>query len=623
MATNLSELVVKLQAETAQFQKGMEQANKKLEFFGKGATRMVNQVRTAFAALGGALVVREMSNFVKEALDAADRANKFSQQVGVATETITGLELGAKLAGVTMRDVETGLRRLGRAMSDANEGMSSQIRAFEDLQVEYKNSDGTLRSVDDVLRDVADRFAGMEDGARKVARAQELFGRSGSLLIPMLNKGRAGLDSMIDVSRKLGLVWTKEGAAAAEEFNDRLTLIQAVFQGVAADIARDMLPALNEVTSAFLSFATTGKETSVIGTTVGYVIKAIASAAIGASASVQILGKAIAALAAAATSPSLAVDIWRQFQEDFNDIAEKTTAAIDKMFGDDKAKQKGQDLLDFLNGVQSAAGKAPPPAQTKTQKDEQKAFEERVGMVYAYRQAVEGSEEAARAARQESLEQLVDQLGTEEEKIIISYQRRLQMILDNTEANSAIQEELLKRLGEQTAEAMNKLNEKTIEASEVVKQAARNMQDSFAEFLFNPFEDGLQGMLTNFLQTLRRMAAEAAASGIFKAIGGGLVGSGNSVLAGIGAAFGGERAQGGPVNPGLSYLVGERGPEIFTPSIAGRIVPGGSGSGGVMITQNNTFNGTMSPSEVMRLLKQNKDQTKAEVADLIRRGRLT
>lgn len=39
--------------------------------------------------------------------------------------------------------------------------------------------------------------------------------------------------------------------------------------------------------------------------------------------------------------------------------------------------------------------------------------------------------------------------------------------------------------------------------------------------------------------------------------------------------FGGARAMGGPVAPGRSYLVGERGPELFTPSGHGTIAASG------------------------------------------------
>jgi phage-related minor tail protein len=49
--------------------------------------------------------------------------------------------------------------------------------------------------------------------------------------------------------------------------------------------------------------------------------------------------------------------------------------------------------------------------------------------------------------------------------------------------------------------------------------------------------------------------------------------------------FGGARAAGGPVAPGRSYLVGEQGPELFTPAGHGAIAPNGGGArAGVSIT---------------------------------------
>jgi hypothetical protein len=64
--------------------------------------------------------------------------------------------------------------------------------------------------------------------------------------------------------------------------------------------------------------------------------------------------------------------------------------------------------------------------------------------------------------------------------------------------------------------------------------------------------------------------------------------------------FGGPRALGGPVTQGSSYLVGERGPELFTPSSSGNITPN-SAMGGNTITVN--VNGG-DPNSVVRALQQ-------------------
>jgi hypothetical protein len=63
--------------------------------------------------------------------------------------------------------------------------------------------------------------------------------------------------------------------------------------------------------------------------------------------------------------------------------------------------------------------------------------------------------------------------------------------------------------------------------------------------------------------------------------------------------FGGGRAAGGPVSAGTTYLVGERGPELFTPSGSGSIIPNhrlGGGGGGMNIT----VNGALDPEGVAR-----------------------
>jgi hypothetical protein len=68
------------------------------------------------------------------------------------------------------------------------------------------------------------------------------------------------------------------------------------------------------------------------------------------------------------------------------------------------------------------------------------------------------------------------------------------------------------------------------------------------------------------------------------------------------AGISGTRANGGPVMGGGTYLVGERGPELFTPSSSGSITPNNAlGGGGANITVN--VNGG-DPNQIVRVLQQ-------------------
>lgn len=82
-----------------------------------------------------------------------------------------------------------------------------------------------------------------------------------------------------------------------------------------------------------------------------------------------------------------------------------------------------------------------------------------------------------------------------------------------------------------------------------------------------------------------------------------LISLGSKIGGAIGGMFGGGRATGGPVSAGTTYLVGEKGPELFTPSRSGNIIPNGSMGGGSNVI-NITVNGAIDPISTARQITQ-------------------
>jgi hypothetical protein len=80
----------------------------------------------------------------------------------------------------------------------------------------------------------------------------------------------------------------------------------------------------------------------------------------------------------------------------------------------------------------------------------------------------------------------------------------------------------------------------------------------------------------------------------------------NPIVSGISGlidrVFGGARAMGGPVTSGTSYLVGEQGPELFTPGRNGSITPNHSLGGGRGSVINLTVNGAIDPEGTARAI---------------------
>jgi hypothetical protein len=183
-------------------------------------------------------------------------------------------------------------------------------------------------------------------------------------------------------------------------------------------------------------------------------------------------------------------------------------------------------------------------------------------------------------------------------------------------------------IGEQQLEQLaTTAGETTKEINIFAEEAARGMQRAFADFFFDPFEDGLKGMLGGFVQTIHRMVAELFAQQALTSfftwgagLGGGIGKFAGSLLSGITG-----KASGGSVYGGTPYLVGEKGPELFVPGASGSIVPNHAMGGGVTIINNVDARGADAErimSVMPGLLKQTEDRTIARIRDMNGRGRL-
>ena len=88
---------------------------------------------------------------------------------------------------------------------------------------------------------------------------------------------------------------------------------------------------------------------------------------------------------------------------------------------------------------------------------------------------------------------------------------------------------------------------------------------------------GFDDLKATALRALDEIAAAALKGGLQAVLGGAGGGGGLlGTLAGLVSGLPG-RATGGPVTGGRAYLVGERGPELFVPTAAGRVEPGVDG----------------------------------------------
>lgn len=118
----------------------------------------------------------------------------------------------------------------------------------------------------------------------------------------------------------------------------------------------------------------------------------------------------------------------------------------------------------------------------------------------------------------------------------------------------------------------NQIGDFAAQAENTLVNAFSSAEDALVEFV-QTGEFNFSKLVDSILADLTRLLARQALFAVLGAFTGGAGGGGGGFLEGLFGGFGGARAEGGPVAPGKSYLVGENGPEIFQPSSGGTIVP--------------------------------------------------
>ncbi|MCF8162345.1 MAG: hypothetical protein K9J78_00730 [Polynucleobacter sp.] len=178
----------------------------------------------------------------------ADELANLAQKTGVSVEALSGLTYVAKMSDTDLQGLVKGLQRLSVAMFDTQTQGEEGSAALKALGVSAVDASGQIRPTEQVLLDLADKFANMPDGADKAALAMKLFGKEGMSLIPLLNQGRAGITALMEEAERFGLVINSQTAQAAELLNDNLDRMQSMLEGVQRQIGAAVIPVLADFT---------------------------------------------------------------------------------------------------------------------------------------------------------------------------------------------------------------------------------------------------------------------------------------------------------------------------------------------------------------------------------------
>ena len=117
-----------------------------------------------------------------------------------------------------------------------------------------------MKRSEDLLADIADGMAKVQDPSRRVALAFKLFDTEGVGMVNMLAKGGDHLRSMRQEARSLGFVLSEQTARDAEVFQDELLRVKSVIAGIKNTVGADLLPVFIELMKQFRQWVMYNRE---------------------------------------------------------------------------------------------------------------------------------------------------------------------------------------------------------------------------------------------------------------------------------------------------------------------------------------------------------------------------
>lgn len=576
---SIGRLIVEFVANTGKFETDTARAAKTME-------RRAAQIEKAAISIGkkiaAAFAVREVFQIGKAAIDSIANLQDLAEKAGDSAEAFGSLSKASEVSGIALDTVAAASIKLTASLSKMDEDGGPAADAIKALGLNF--AEFTKLSPVSQIDAVANALAKFEDDASKTAVAVALFGKSGAEILPFLNDLADGSERQITL--------TEKQIQAANAFQEQVGALRGEIALLTKEAIAGLIPQLSsmltKIDESIKYFSKFGEESTllskvlrgieivfetltILAANVAYVFSATGKE-IGAIAAQMVALAKLDLTAFSAIGDAVKEDAARARAE--LDEFEKRILSVKVPVSVAEAAEK-RPALKFTPGADAAAEKAAASAKKAAKATDEwsvslqaaSEIQDEVNLMQEESSALD--EERAR---------IFDSTRTAAEEYAETI-KRLNFLFDNGTRDSETYNRAVAQAQDAFDKASKETEETTDEMSKFAERAAENMQDAFADFLFNPFDKGLKGMLASFADTLQRMAAQAAAAEIFNALGLGAAGKGINWGGVLGSILGMSssgvvtRASGGPLAAGQMALVGERGPELFVPNTSGKITP--------------------------------------------------
>lgn len=191
---------------------------------------------------------------VRNYVTAGDEVQKMALRTGMSTTALSELRYAAEILGTDLNTVEVGIKRMAKSLIEASEGSAEYVDAFARINLKAEELIGL--SPEQQFHRIAKAIAAVEDPTLRAATAQDIFGRSGTQLLPLFSQGSEGIEALSQKAHELGVVFDEEAANKAAALKDSISTLKASFSGIGNTVASTLVPIITNLATTISNVIT-------------------------------------------------------------------------------------------------------------------------------------------------------------------------------------------------------------------------------------------------------------------------------------------------------------------------------------------------------------------------------
>ena len=225
----------------------MKNVDKKGKDTAKGFQDIAKKGLGIGLAVGGAAVAAggALMGLANKASETTDRVDKMSQKLGMSRKGFQEWDYAMSQSGVSIDSMGAGMKAVTNQFDDMGKGGKKATDSFNAIGLSFDDLKG--KTQEEIFDLTVKGLQGVEDTTVRAALANDLLGRSGAELAPILNAGAEEVDNLKNRAHELGLVMSDESVDAGVLFGDTMDDLKSSFGMVFTELGVQLIPILQQL----------------------------------------------------------------------------------------------------------------------------------------------------------------------------------------------------------------------------------------------------------------------------------------------------------------------------------------------------------------------------------------